>query len=55
MNDREFEIFLLLVRIEVEHCIADGKAFDIMEIAKHAAAAKLLWNVSLEYYSKQSE
>ena len=47
MNDREFQIFLMLARVEVEQTVKDGGTVDLSEIASHAWAAKLMYAEAL--------
>jgi|DEB0MinimDraft_6_1074348.scaffolds.fasta_scaffold310301_1 hypothetical protein len=50
MNDREFEIFLMLARVEVEQTVKDGGTVNVSEIASHAWAAKLMYAEALREY-----
>jgi len=55
MNDREFELFLMLARVEVEHTVKDGGTVDLSKIAAHAWAAKVMYSEALREYHTKSE
>ena len=50
MNDREFEIFLMLARVEVEQTVKDGGTVNLSEIASHAWAARIMYAEALQEY-----
>ena len=56
LNDREFELFKILVKIEIERTTDSGETVEVDQVATHAYAAKKLYAAALKHvHEKQSE